>query len=136
MRDTDFAVRLLDGVAQVQVQRGNVELQADSDTRIRLSAGDSIRVGPGGFGQREQLDPAKDLAWVNGRLVFENCPLGQVLAELRRYYPGWIISNDETLQSIAVTGNYRLDQPLDAVRSLAHITSARLLEYPALVILN
>ncbi|MNE36657.1 fec operon regulator FecR [compost metagenome] len=136
VRDTDFAVRLLDGVAQVQVQRGNVELQADSDTRIRLSAGDSIRVGPGGFGQREQLDPAKDLAWVNGRLVFENCPLGQVLAELRRYYPGWIISNDETLQSIAVTGNYRLDQPLDAVRSLAHITSARLLEYPALVILN
>ena len=68
--------------------------------------------------------------------MFENCPLSQVLAELRRYYPGWIINNNEQLADIAVTGNYRLEQPLDVVRSLAHITSARLQEFPALVILN
>ncbi|NER66429.1 glycerol-3-phosphate ABC transporter substrate-binding protein, partial [Pseudomonas sp. MAFF212427] len=116
--------------------RGDVDLLASSDQRIRLSAGDSISVGPDGFGQRERLDQQKDLAWVHGRLVFENCPLSQVLAELGRYYPGWIISTNERLQSVAVTGNYRLDQPLEAVRSLAHITSARVQEYPALVILN
>jgi transmembrane sensor len=40
------------------------------------------------------------------------------------------------LADVTVTGNYRLDQPLDVVRSLAHITSARLQEFPALVILN
>lgn len=136
VRDTDFAVRYLDGQAQVRVQRGDVDLLASSDQRIRLSAGDSISVGPDGFGQRERLDQQKDLAWVHGRLVFENCPLSQVLAELGRYYPGWIISTNERLQSVAVTGNYRLDQPLEAVRSLAHITSARVQEYPALVILN
>lgn len=136
VRDTDFAVRYLDGQAQVRVQRGDVDLQANSDQRIRLSAGDSISIGPNGFGQRERLDRQKDLAWVEGRLVFENCPLSQVLAELGRYYPGWIISTNDRLQDIAVTGNYRLDQPLEAVRSLAHITSARLQEYPALVILN
>ena len=68
--------------------------------------------------------------------VFENRPLSQVLAELRRYYPGWIINSNEQLANVAVTGNYRLDQPLDVVRSLAHITSARLQEFPALVILN
>ena len=68
--------------------------------------------------------------------MFENCPLSQVLAELRRYYPGWIINNNEQLADVAVTGNYRLDQPLDVVRSLAHITSAQLREFPALVILN
>ncbi|NBA94648.1 DUF4880 domain-containing protein [Pseudomonas sp. R5(2019)] len=136
VHDTDFAVRFLDGEAQVRVQRGNVELHANTDQRIRLNAGDSIRVGPDGFSQRERLDPAKDLAWVKGRLVFENCPLSQVLAELQRYYPGWIINTNDTLQNVAVTGNYRLDQPLDVVRSLAHITSARLQEYPALVILN
>ena len=136
VRDTDFAVRYLDGQAQVRVQRGDVDLQGNSDQRIRLSAGDSISLGPNGFGQRERLDGQKDLAWVEGRLVFENCPLSQVLAELGRYYPGWIISTNDRLQDIAVTGNYRLDQPLEAVRSLAHITSARLQEYPALVILN
>lgn len=136
VHDTAFAVRYLDGVAQVRVQRGDVDLATRDDARIRLSAGESIRIGPNGFDRPAKLDAATDLAWVQGRLVFENCPLSQVLAELRRYYPGWIINNNEQLANVTVTGNYRLDQPLDVVRSLAHITSARLQAFPALVILN
>ncbi|AIZ31791.1 FecR domain-containing protein [Pseudomonas sp. K1(2024)] len=135
-RDTHFAVRYLDGQAQVRVQRGDVDLQAASDQRIRLRAGDSIAVGPEGFGQRQRVDPQKDLAWVEGRLVFENCPMSQVLDELRRYYPGWIINRNPRLETVAVTGNYRLDQPLEALRALAHITSAQVHEYPNVVILN
>ncbi|QXH34890.1 FecR family protein [Pseudomonas muyukensis] len=136
VRDTDFAVRYLDGEAQVRVQRGDVDLQGASDQRIRLRAGDSISLGPQGFSQPQRPDLHKDLAWVEGRLVFENCPLSQVLAEVRRYYPGWIISRNAHLEQVAVTGNYRLDQPLETLRALAHITSAQLHEYPALVILN
>ncbi|CAD5201966.1 Iron siderophore sensor protein [Pseudomonas sp. FEN] len=114
--DTSFAVRYLDGEAQVQVQRGAVDLRTlDDSARLRLSAGNSVRVGPHGFGRPEKLDAQKDLAWVQGRLVFENCPMSQVLAELRRYYPGWIINNNEHLAQVAVTGNYRLDKPLDVV---------------------
>lgn len=135
--DTVFAMRYLDGVTQVQVQRGDVELRANrNDTHVRLSAGQSIRIGPNGFDRPARLDAGTDLAWVQGRLVFENRPLDQVLAELQRYYPGWIINRNEQLAHITVTGNYRLDQPLDVVRSLAHITSARVQEFPALVILN
>ncbi|PRA29754.1 FecR family protein [Pseudomonas poae] len=137
VRDTDFAVRYLNGEAQVQVQRGNVDLSNTvDDARVRLSAGESIRIGPKGFGSPAKLDANKDLAWVQGRLIFENRPMSEVLAELRRYYPGWIVNTNDKLASVAVTGNYRLDQPLDVVRSLAHITSAKLSEYPALVILN
>ncbi|MFO2462554.1 FecR domain-containing protein [Pseudomonas sp. 15FMM2] len=135
--DTAFAVRYLNGEAQVQVQRGDVDLSTTSgNNRVRLSAGESIRIGPKGFGQPARLDASKDLAWVQGRLVFENCPMSEVLAELRRYYPGWIVNTNDRLASVAVTGNYRLDQPLDVVRSLAHITSAKLSEFPALVIIN
>lgn len=136
VRDTDFAVRYLDGEAQVRVQRGDVDLQGDRDQRIRLSAGDSISVGPQGFGKRQRPDMHKDLAWVDGRLVFENCPLSQVLAELRRYYPGWIVNADERLEDVSITANYRLDDPLGAMRSLAQITSSHLREYPRLLILN
>ncbi|WP_260957052.1 FecR family protein [Pseudomonas citri] len=135
--DTTLAVRYLDGVAQVQVQRGDVDLRASrNDAHVRLSAGESIRIGPDGFDRPARLDAVTDLAWVQGRLVFENRPLRQVLAELQRYYPGWIINRNEQLADLAVTGNYRLDAPLDVVRSLAHITSARVQEFPALVILN
>ncbi|CAM3047594.1 glycerol-3-phosphate ABC transporter substrate-binding protein [Pseudomonas floridensis] len=134
---TDFSVRYLDGVAQVQVQRGAVDVRAvRGDTSVSLAAGESVRVGPGGFGAREKIDPTRDLAWVQGRLIFDNCPLSDVLAELRRYYPGWIIDANPQHSRVAVTGNYRLDNPLDVVRSLAHITSASVHELPALVIIN
>jgi transmembrane sensor len=137
VRDTAFAVRYLNGEAQVQVQRGDVDLSNTvDDARVRLRAGESIRIGPKGFGQPAKLDANKDLAWVQGRLIFENRPMSEVLAELGRYYPGWIVNTNDKLAHIAITGNYRLDQPLDVVRSLAHITSAKLSEYPALVILN
>lgn len=136
VRDSDFAVRYLDGEAQLRVQRGDIDVLASSDQRIRLSSGESIRVGRNGVTQREPANLQKDLAWVKGRLIFENCPMSEVLAELRRYYPGWIINTNDKLDQVAVTGNYRLDQPLEAVRSLAHITSARVQEFPAVVILN
>lgn len=137
VRDTDFAVSYLNGEAQVRVQRGNVELQVSSvGTQMRLSAGNSVSIGPNGFSKTTLLNPQTDLAWVQGRLVFENCPMGKVLDEVRRYYPGWIINNNEKLASVAVTGNYRLDQPLDIIRSLANITSSSVSEFPSLVILN
>ena len=137
VRDTAFAVSYLNGEAQVRVQRGDVDLRMNSiGTQMRLSAGSSVSIGPQGFGQPVKLNPQTDLAWVQGRLVFENCPLGKVLDEVRRYYPGWIVNNNHTLENVAVTGNYRLDQPLDILRSLANITSSSLSEFPALVILN
>lgn len=134
---TAFAVRYLNGVAQIQVERGAVNVQAiQGHAQLSLGAGDSLRVGPDGVSHRVKTDPIKDLAWVQGRLIFDNCPMSEVLAELRRYYPGWIINTNTRLDQVAVTGNYRLDNPIDVVRSLAHITSAGLHELPALVILN
>jgi transmembrane sensor len=131
-----FAVRYLDGVAQIQVQHGTLNVHTPQNQPQLVLAGDSLRVDPNGLSQRTKLDQNKDLAWVQGRLIFDNCPMSEVLAELRRYYPGWIVNTSERLESVAVTGNYRLDNPLDVVRSLAHITSARLHELPAMLILN
>lgn len=138
VRGTAFAVRYLGNEAEVSVQRGEVDLRTRlDDARVSLGAGDSIRVGPEGFGERQHGAQAESqLAWVNGRMVFENCPLGQVLAELRRYYPGWIVNTNERLETVSVTGNWRLDDPLGVARSLAQITSAELHEYPKLLILN
>lgn len=137
VRGTAFAVRYLGDEAEVSVERGEVELHSrDGDTRMSLGSGDSIRVGRNGFGNLVNHASAPQLAWVQDRLVFDNRPLHEVLAELRRYYPGWIVSNSEQLNDLKVTGSYRLNDPLEVMRSLAQVTSARLHEYPALLILN
>ncbi len=137
VRGTAFAVRYLGDAAEVSVQHGSVDLSSrQGSAHVSLGAGDSIRVGPDGFGDLRHADLEQELAWVRGRLVFENCPLSQVLVELRRYYPGWIFNADERLGQVKVTGNYRLDDPAGVVRSLARITSARLHEFPSLLILD
>ncbi|AGI24122.1 putative FecR protein [Pseudomonas sp. ATCC 13867] len=138
VRGTAFAVRYLGNEAEVSVQRGEVDLRTPlDDARVSLGAGDSIRVGPQGFGERRHGTEAESqLAWVKGRMVFENCPLSQVIAELRRYYPGWIVTTNERLDNLSVTGNWRLDDPLGVARSLARITSAQLHEYPKLLVFN
>ncbi|GGE34273.1 glycerol-3-phosphate ABC transporter substrate-binding protein [Halopseudomonas oceani] len=134
---TAFAVRYQGDEAWVSVEHGSVEVHAQRDgARIQLGDGDSIRIGPDGIGRRERDGSAGRFAWVQGRLVFDDQPLGEVLAELRRYYPGWIVSTDPRLNGVRVTGNYRLSDPLSVVRSLAQVTSATLHEYPALLVLN
>ncbi|MBD9482424.1 FecR domain-containing protein [Pseudomonas sp. PDM14] len=138
VRGTAFAVRYLNDEAEVSVERGEVDLRTPSnDANMILGAGDSIRIGPDGFGPRRHAEQEQPLlAWVQGRLVFENCPLHEVLAELRRYYPGWIVNTDERLANLNVTGNYRLDDPIGAMRSLALVTSSRLHELPRVLILD
>lgn len=137
VRGTAFAVRYLGDEAEVSVERGEIEVRSRSnDTRVHLGSGDSIRVGPNGFGNRVNGATAAQLAWVQGRLVFDDRPLREVLDELRRYYPGWIISGNPRLDDFRITGNYRLSEPMEVMRSLAQVTSAQLYEYPALLILN
>lgn len=136
LRGTTLAVRYLEDSAEVSVQRGEVDVHTRrDDMRFSLSAGDRLRVGPDGVGERDS-DQTGQPAWVQGRLVFENCALREVLAELRRYYPGWIVNTDGRLDKLSITGNYRLDDPRGAMRSLAQITAAHLHEFPHLMILN
>lgn len=137
VRGTAFSVRYLDDAAEVSVERGEIEVHAQgNDTRIYLASGDSIRIGPDGVGNRTHGATANQLAWVHGRLIFDDRPLHEVLSELRRYYPGWIINRNARLDDLRITGNYRLSEPADIMRSLAQVTSARLHEYPSLLILN
>lgn len=134
---TAFGVRYLDGVARIDVERGTVNVQGTpGNAAVRLAAGESLHVSADGVGLRASGQSRRDLAWVNGRLIVDNCPMSEVLAELQRYYPGLIVSANHQLDQMTVTGNYRLDSPLDVVRSLAHITSSRLYELSGLLILN
>lgn len=131
-----FTVRWLDGQARVHVQRGRVDLRSNQHESLSLSAGMSVGLGRSGFEAPTRLQPEQDLAWLNGRLVFVNRPLREVLADLSRYYPGWILNTRASLDERRVTGNYSVEDPPAVVRALAQVTSASLREWPALMILN
>lgn len=130
-----FTVRLLNGQTRVQVARGEVELQNARQT-LNLPAGMGVNLDASGFGQPAPLHPDEDLAWLRGRLVFVDRPFKQVLAELSRYYPGWIVMANDALGERRITGNYNVQDPVAALRALAQVTAATLHELPAVMLLD
>lgn len=126
---TAFAVGFTadDGV-MVQVRSGRVEAGAAGRSRA-LGAGDALRLdgtGPGIVTHPDPArpDPAQGLGWLDGRLVFVDRPLGDVLAELDRYLPGRILVTDPAIAARRVTGNYRLDDPAGSTLALAAVAGA------------
>ena len=70
----------------VTVQRGRVEVSGGGtppvvitpDQRVRVHAGDKVK-------RIEFVNAEQDLLWRNGRLVYEDRPLSEVLSDLNRY---------------------------------------------------
>ncbi|WP_298646977.1 FecR family protein [uncultured Tistrella sp.] len=121
---TAFAVGFSDDDAvMVQVRSGRVEAGAAGSSRA-LGAGDALRLDGTGPGIVTRPDPAQGLGWLDGRLVFVDRPLGDVLAELDRYLPGRILVTDPAIAARRVTGNYRLDDPAGSTLALAAVAGA------------
>ena len=121
---TAFAVGFTaDDAVMVQVRSGRVEAGAAGSSRA-LGAGEALRLDGTGPGIVTRPDPAQGLGWLDGRLVFVDRPLGDVLAELDRYLPGRILVTDPAIAARRVTGNYRLDDPAGSTLALAAVAGA------------
>lgn len=85
-----------------------------------------------GIGPVQAVDKLAAAAWRRGKLVFENRPLGEVVAELNRYHRGLLLIEDSALAERRVSGVFGTGQPLAvlaAIESSLHIHSTRLGDY-------
>lgn len=89
-----------------------------SATWVDLQEGEATRYGPDGIARVHPVDTDAVSGWTRGVLVFVNRPLGDVVAELNRYYPGYIRVIGAELAQRRVSGGFRIDDPLGAVDSL------------------
>jgi transmembrane sensor len=113
---TAFSVRRLEGGADVLVTEGVVEVWANQGTatRQRLGAGGLAHIPADGSAIRVVTDPAeveRRLAWREGKLRFQNEPLGSAVAEFNRYNTRQLVVADAALRRKPLVGQYRIDQP-------------------------
>lgn len=122
---TRFSVRS-DQQTNVDLESGRVEcanLQGDSR---QLMPGQHADLLPGNPIAISQSDPDAAFGWTHGRLIFQDRPLAEVLAELDRYYPGMILLTRNDLAGRRVSGNYKLDDIRTILRELAQMLNADL----------
>lgn len=90
-----FSDKASKGTSQSSPSRpGNVVLEADQQAQVS---------GDGQFSSLVKVSAASEVAWIEGKLIFDNAPLREVVAELSRYIPGQI-TVDESVPDHPVTG--------------------------------
>lgn len=114
---TEFDVRTQDSGSTVTLAQGSVEV-ASGTARAILEPGQQVAYAHESLGEVQQADLDSALAWREGRLVFYEARLEDVVTELARYRPGRIIIARENLADWIVSGSLPLDDPDAALRSL------------------
>ncbi|WP_167359747.1 FecR family protein [Phytopseudomonas flavescens] len=125
---TAFEVDLGERYLDVAVQRGLVRVSSQVDG---ASSEDDLRPGEGlrqdrfsGTVQHLRVDRARVAAWRRGQLFVENASVGEILEQMRRYTPGWIVLADPALAERRLSGIYDMRDPDRALGALAQSLSA------------
>jgi transmembrane sensor len=91
---------------------------APSDA-VLLSAGEQVAVSPDMPPAPRKTDPAIATAWTEGKLVFDDTPMREVVRQFNRYSTRPLSIDDPQLMELHVTGTFRTDDSQQIVRFLS-----------------
>lgn len=105
---TLFDVRLRPDAVSVDVLEGEVSLEDGRTVRKQAVLAGSSRVyrKDTGLGPRQPADAERDRAWQEGRLVFRQTPLSEVVAEMERHHPVKFDFADAEIALHTLSGNF------------------------------
>ncbi len=128
---TRFNVRHDTGLVQVSVASGSVDVLHGAWWRrdIRsLRGGQAVEVdAESRLGNIHFVDIDKRLAWQRGKIVFENTPLAQAVAEVNRYLERPARLDAPALRDYRIAGVFSADDPLSLIDALPDVAPVRVL---------
>ncbi|WP_193059945.1 FecR family protein [Halomonas sp. 3A7M] len=133
---TRFSVHEWGGNASVAVEESAVSVTAPDGSSAVLNVGESVSYGPGGMQQIARVDVESDLAMRPGKLIFEDRPLQQVVADVNRYRSGTIRILDAKLMDLRVSGIFNIAEPdavLTTITETLPVRAVRLTDYLVLL---
>lgn len=111
---TQFAVRntlAQDGQLRVAVQHGHVRVAGARQEQVDLTAGQGVTADAGGrLSAVASLAPGSVAPWRDGRITFDNVPLGAALAEFERYGDTGLAVRDPAVARLRIGGSFSLAQ--------------------------
>lgn len=115
----EVVVTLLEGrVAVVHQSEVGDEGAGADEMKRELTAGQQIAYSGTNMLAMDSVNVAQAAAWQEGRLIFEDDALIEVINSLNRYSRKKIVLGDEALKSIRVTGVFKSGDNSGAVRAL------------------
>jgi transmembrane sensor len=115
---TAFDVKLGSDSVVVSVTEHTVEISVEGAQQV-VSEGQQVRYGRGKIEAVHEADLEQVEAWRRDRLVFQEAPLGDVVADLQRYRGGRIVMTESRLRDLPVTAAFDARQADAAVDAIA-----------------
>lgn len=133
---TRFTVHEWSGTVTVSVEESAVSVAGPDGSNAVVNAGEYVIYDGKRLGTVQSVDVESEVAWRRGKLIFEDRPLRQVLADVNRYRSGTIRVTDSRLLNMRVSGIFDINNPdgvLDAIRTTLPVRTFQL--SPWLVVL-
>ena len=116
---TEFEVRLQPAGAQVTVLSGRVGVKASKDAAQQILIADQQMAYDAGVTDAvHRVDSEAQLGWRSGWLTYYKTPLVDVVADLKRYYPGQIVLLNSQLGARRISGSFPSQDPQAVLNSL------------------
>lgn len=132
----DVAMRQKGKVA-VTLASGSVEVRAvDGTQSLVIEPGETVDYDDGGIGAAETIAIEDEMAWHEGRFIFNNARLADVLAQLERYRNGRIVLIGSALGERRVSGNIPLDDTDQALSALQASVGFHVSDYGKLTVVR
>ncbi|NGO65943.1 FecR family protein [Rhizobium daejeonense] len=135
---TEFDVSLKeDRQVTVTLAKGSIQVaMIGSSKDVVLKPGESVDYGTGGLSLVKQAVIEDEMAWHNGRFIFNNARLADVLAQIGRYRAGRIVILGLRLGELRVSGNIELDETDKALAAVQSTVGFRLNSFGRLTIIG
>lgn len=126
---TAFIVRKVDGddsgEVRVTLLQGRLAVAPSGREPALAEAGQQLAYSAGGFSQTTAVTLEQATAWQQGRLIFEDHSLAEVLDDLNRYSHSKILLGDDSLGEIRITGVFKTGDSARIVETLRAYFSLR-----------
>ncbi|WP_339107901.1 DUF4880 domain-containing protein [Thioclava sp. GXIMD4216] len=102
----------------VSVQEGEARLAHPHAGDLKIGRHQQVLLEGHHWGARQQWSPQTGNAWMSGRFIFEDQPLGRVLDDLGRYRHGKVIVMEQALLQLPVSGVFATHRPEDVLAAI------------------
>jgi transmembrane sensor len=130
IRPQEVAVTVVEGTVAVSTRE-------DRSTAVSITADQQVKYSSDrGLSEAALINAAAETAWRRGKLIFNDRPLGDVVAEIERYRGGQIFLASTRLQSLAVTGVFEINDPDSVLRMIEETLSVQVTKLPFVTIIR
>jgi transmembrane sensor len=139
---TAFNIHLSPQGTDVTVTQHRVAVKLDGEspnapTQTLVDEGQQVAyASESGLSAVKTIDTHIATAWQQGKLIVQDRPLGEVIAELNHYHRGYFLVADPAIAQHRINGVFYTGKPiaaLNAIEAFQHLKSTRLSHYLVLL---